>query len=236
MSVKQELEELINRRKELENWLKPITTGLAEMYSERNSLGEKVEKLRNRTSNLAKELLEETKEKLSVINQSIADGEESKAEFEEKIAEVNNEISKRIDFTDLYIKEQSEAMTKSFLEYIKVNSESIGNEISKTFKVSAITYFKDDRYGGCHVPTGNIGIFEENKIESIISSTDFYFKGLIAKVERGEYDELVCSYTDWFKEYLKKFKATFLETLNNQFSSENFNLTIDNPNFTLELV
>lgn len=236
MSIKQELEALNSKRKRLELQLEPFTNGLTQLYSERDFLNEKANNLRNRTSNLAKELFQKTIKERSVINQQIASAEEAKKEIKEKISEIDSEISKRIDSTDFYIKEQAEAMTKAFLEYIKSNRESIGNEITKTFKVSEITYFKDDRYGGCHVPTGNVGIFEENKIESIISSTDFYFKDLIAKVERGEYDALICHYTDWFEEYLKKFKAAFLETLNNQFSSEDFNLTIDNPNFTLELV
>lgn len=236
MSVKQELEVLNSKRKTLELQLEPFINGLTQLYFERNSLTEKVNKLSNRTSPLANTLREGAIKELSVINKQITSAEEAKKEIKERIEEINKEISKRIDSTDFYIKEQSEVMTKAFLEYIESNRESIGSEITKIFKVSEITYFKDDRYGGCHVPTGNVGIFEENKIESIISSTDFYFKDLIAKVERGEYDELVCSYTDWFKEYLKKFKATFLETLNNHFSSEDFKLTINNPEFTLELV
>ncbi len=236
LSVKQKLEELLNERKVLNEKLEPISAELDKLYSEERSLTKKVKQLSERSSSVAKTLLAKAETELTEIKQKIHCAEEAETILTDQITEVESEISKRLDSTDLYIKEQSVAMTNAFIEYLKANAESIGYEITKTFKVLEITSYHDGRYSGCDVPTGKIGIYDIKNKNFIISSNDFYFTNQLYTIKCGAYDELDCIYTDWYNDYHKKFIATFLKTLKRTYTGDDFKLTIKNPKFTLELV
>lgn len=236
LSFKHKLEELLNERKVLNEKLEPISAELSKLYAEKNSLIVKAKQFCIHTSSLAKTLLEKTNKELFEINEKIHCCEEAEIILKDKIAKIESEISERVDSPDLYIKEQSEAMANVFIEYLKANAESIGSEIKKTFQVTEITSFQEDRYGGCSIPTGKIGIYDPIAGTFIINSNDFYFSNKLYTIERGSYDALNCIYTDWYKDYRKKFISTFLKTLKRTYTGDDFKLTIKNPKFTLELV
>lgn len=237
MSVHDELTTLKGAREDLEKKLAEICPILDNLYAKRNSLVQKAETLKTRTSSLAQTLLEKVQEELEKLNQEIVQAEKTQAEVKKEIEENQQSISLREDDTTLYIKEQSSIMVSKFLEYIENHLEAIGEEIKMTFYIQGVTSYKEDRYYGCHIPTGDIGIYNESKEFFIVKSNDFYFKDTLYTLTRGEYDALVCNETEWYKAYRNQFILLLLETLEKNYTyGEFFKLTIENSCFTLELV
>ena len=128
-------------------------------------------------------------------------------------------------------------MIFDFLEYIGNHMEELGLEIKKTFSVIEVPQFRDDRYNGCYIPTGNIGIYDESNKTFIASSKDFYFKKELYSLSRDTYDSLICTVTGWYEGYRDYFISYFLEALKESYTYGNyFKLTIESPYITLELV
>lgn len=237
MSVKNELTTLKRTREDLEKKMAEICSTLDNFYAKRNPLVQKVEALKTRTSSLAQTLLEKVQEELEKLNKEISQVEKEQAEVKKEIEENQQSISLREDDTTLYIKEQSSIMVSKFLEYIEEHLEALGEEIKMTFYIKEVPFYKEDRYYGCHVPTGDIGIYNESKDFFIVKSNDFYFEDTLYTLTRGEYDALVCNLTEWYKVYRNRFILILLEILEKNYTySEFFKLTIGTSCFTLELV
>lgn len=237
LSVKNELIALKGAREDLEKQLAEICSTLDKLYAQKVPLVQKAEILSTRTSSLAQTLLEKVQEELENVNQEIAQTESRQAEVKKEIAENQQNILQREDDVGLYINEQSSIMVSTFFEYMRSHLEELGVEIKKNFRIMEVTRYKDDRYNGCHVPTGDIGIYDESKETFIVSSNDFYFKNNLYTITRGQYDALVCNETEWYKAYRNQFISHLLETLEKSYTfGEFFKLTIEDSYFTLELV
>ena len=237
MSIKNELKTLKQKKKNLEKKLTEICSTLDNLYVKKSLLVQKVEKLSARTCSLAQILLEEAQEELKKFNQEVSEVEIVKAEVSKELHKVKEKILEREDGFSLYINEQSSIMISIFIEYIKDHLKDISAEIEKTYQIIEITHFKDDRYGGCDIPTGKIGIYDESNKSFIVTSRDFYFKHELYTFARGPYDELICHETDWYTNYCDNFISLLAETLQKRYCfDEFFKLTIKNSCFTLELV
>lgn len=238
MSIKQELIELKEAREDLREKLKNVTSTLTTLSNSQSLLQQKVESFKTRTSPLAKSLLEKTQKELDTLNQEVSSVKEQKKQLEKALAENQKNISEREDDTLLYIQEQSNMIVSSFLKYLRNHSEEIGLEIKKVYSFLPITRREWYRGDLCDVPTGNLGIYDDNTKSFIVSSTDFYFtQSLYTLLFNNEYECSECHFSKWFMKYHKRFVSVFLETLAERYDYEEcFKLTIDGNNFTLELV
>lgn len=237
MSVQNELTTLKRTREDFEKKLAEICSTLDNLYVKRAPLVQKAETLSTRTSSLAQTLLEKVQEELENVNQEIAQAEKRQTEVKKEIEEIQQNILQREDDAGLYINDQAPIMISTFLEYMRDHLEELGVEIKKTFRITEVAHFHNDRYCGCYVPTGNIGIYDESNESFIVISKDFYFTKNLCTFTRGEYDELRCHYTEWYKAYRNHFISRLFETLEKNYTyGEFFKLTIEDPYFTLELV
>lgn len=237
LSVQNELITLRQKKEDLEKRLAEICSTLDNLYVQKSPIVQKVENLSTRTSSLAQTLLEKAQEELEKINQEVVRAETSKTEVSKELNEINQKILERDNDFSLYIKEQSSVMISTFIEYIRTHLEDIGAEIEKTYRIVEVTQFRGDRYGGCDIPTGDIGIYDESNKSFIVISKDFYFKHTLYTIDRGFYNELICYKNDWYKNYRDNFISLLVETLQKNYCfDEVFKLTIENSYFTLELV
>jgi len=238
LSVKQELLDLKEVREELRKKLEDVTTTLISLTNSKLLLEQRVENLRTRFSPLAKSLLEKVQKDLDTLNQEVDTVEEQKTQLEQALAENQRNIVEREDNYSSYIKEQSYMMVSTFLQYVKEHALEIGLELNKAYSFIPVTSYEDDRYGGCHVPTGNFGIYDKSTKSFVVTSSDFYFNKKLYDFKRGTYEELVCIYSDWYKEYQYRFASVFSDTLAEHYNyGETFKLTFSsNQDFTLELV
>jgi len=238
LSVKQEILDLKEAQEELREKLDSVTSALTSLSNSKLPLKQKVEDLRTRFSPLAKSLLEKTQKDLDALNQEIGTLEEQKTQLEQALSENQKQIVEKEEDYSSYIQEQSNMMVSAFLEYLKEHAEEIGLELKRTFSFLAVTTYEDDRYGGCYVPTGNFSIYDQSTKSFIVSTKDFQFNKVLCNFSRGVLDELVCTYSDWYKQYQSSFVSVFFDTLAKQYNyEETFKLTIsNNHDFTLELV
>ena len=237
MSIKNELTTLRREREEMEGKLAEINLTLDKLYAKREPIAQKAESLRTRTSSLAETLLEKVQKKLKEVNKEIVRVEKKQVELKEEIEKNQQNILLREDDVGLYIEEQSSIMVCVFLEYIKDHLEYLGLEIEKTFRIMEVTSDRGDRTCECHVPTGNIGIYDESEETFIVTSKDFYFEKKLFTITEDGY-EMTCNKKEWYKAYHEQFVSHLLETLKKNYTyDEFFKLTIiKNSYFTLELV
>ena len=238
MSVKQELLDLKEAREGLRKQLEDVNSTLTSLCNSKLPLEQKVENLRIRFSPLAKSLLEKVQADLDALNKELSVAQEQKAQLEQSLVENQKNIAAREDDYSPYIREQCNTMISTFLEYLKEHAVEIGLQLQKTYNFLPVTSYKNDRYGGCYVPTGNFGIYDKSTKSFIVTSSDFYFSKALYDIKRGAYDELICMYSQWYKEYQYGFVLVFFDTLAKRYNyGETFKLTIDNDqDFTLELV
>lgn len=237
--VAEELTKLIREKEELRKNISDFTEVIKNLEKDRKEFEEKLKALKTKKSGLAKDIIKTVEIRLRDINYEIRGKEQVKAKWEVSLSEVENKISERKEDTTLYIQEQCERMFNSFMEHIRLNAEDIGYEIKKVFVISTISKKEEDRYGSFYIPTGNIGIYDDNKEEPpIVQSEGFYFKNNLYTLERDSYDAVTCTCTEWYNEYFKKFVSILLKTFEEKFDSCDFKLTINKPKktFTLELV
>jgi len=237
LSVQNELIALKEARDDLKKQLAEICSTLNNLYAKRAPLVQKAENLSTRTSSLEQTLLEKVQEELGNINQDIAQAKKRQAEIKKELETNQQNILLKEDRVSLYINAQSSTMVSTFFEYVRNHLEEFGGKIKKTFRIIEITHYEDDTYGGCYVPTGNFGIYDESNKSFIVSSKAFYFKKILCTFTRGEYEQPKCWRTEWYKAYRNLFVSHLLETLKKDYTCEKFfKLTIEDSCFTLELV
>lgn len=238
MSIRNNLTKLKHSKELLEKKSEEFRNTINNLYNEKTSLDEKSRILETKTSSLAKNLLEKVQKQLEELNQQIEQEEEKKSAVEKKLNEINQEIWGLTDDPSLYIKQQSSAMISAFLEYVVNNLEEIGSKFKTTYQIKEVEEFYNDRYGGCDVPTGSIGIYDETNQCFVIYSKDFYFDREIYSLTRDEYyDTLVCNKTDWYRTYRDNFISTLVKDLKKSYGlDQTLKLTIKGSCFTLELV
>ena len=238
--VAEELNKLKELREEELKYKFSLSELIADYEKEKAEYEEKLEILTTKTSELAAKITSQTKRKLNAIKEEISAKEYLKKQSEARLSELENKISEREDDTTLYIQEQCNRMVDEFMKYIKQNANEIGNQIKKTFIIRTVSKKVDDRYGPYYIPTGNIGISDKNEEQShIVKSEGFCFPNELYTTKRdGYYDNITCYNTEWYNEYFKKFASTLLKTLQENFDSCDFKLTINKSQktFTLELV
>lgn len=237
MSVKQELANLRATQKSLNLQIADISSTLEGLCAQRDSLWQRKESLEARTSSLAQTLLEKTQGEIDELNRKIFPLQNQKAELQITLEQNEKDIYERENDTSLYIQEQSKLIVSEFLEYLGKHLEDIGLEFQKNYCVMGVTEYENDRYGGCYSPTGHVGIYDKSAKTFVAQSKDFYFKNTLCTFGRGQYDELLCFSTDWYKEYRARFIPKVIEVLKENYSyGEFFSLTITDSEFTLELV
>lgn len=236
MSIKDELKTLESEREGLNEEERDTYSKLDKLYTQKVPIVQKAEILKTRTSSLAQKLLEIVQKELECINQEIVQVEKRKEEIRKELEENKKNIFLKEENPALYIEEQSSIMVFAFLEYIEKHLEEVGLEIQKTFHIAEITCDRGDRIDTCHVPTGNIGIYDENSKNFIVSSQEFYFRKKLFTITEESHG-MYCHKTEWYEDYHKKFVSFLLETLEKNYTyGELFKLTIEDSSFTLELV
>ena len=245
MSIKHELESLAQSHEDLQKALLANSSKLDELNKRRIVLTKKIELLESRSSSLAQKLLEELQAELEAILVEIKLLEEKKPELIATKKETSSKINNYKSNVAPYIEEQSLLMVSNFLNYLSENLENIAlscinSSIPNTLKVYRVAEVSDyltDRYGGCYVPTGAVGIYDENSETLITKSNDFYFSNELYDLNRGVYDNLLCIRTAWYLEYRYCFISRVLELLNEKYPfGDTFKLTIQKFGFTLQLL
>lgn len=214
-----------------------VSESIADLEKKKAGYEEKLKILITKTSELAAKITRQTERELNAIKEAISEKEERKKKYETRLSELEKKISEREDDTTLYIQEQCNRMVDEFMKYIKQNADGIGNQIKKTFIIRSVSKKVDDRYGPYYIPTGNVGISDESEEQSlIVKSEGFYFPNELYTTKRdGYYDNITCYTTKWYDEYFKKFAYILLKTLQVNFDSCDFELTINKSHKTLTL-
>lgn len=237
MSVKEELIQLKETKRDLEKKRKEIELTLKDLNSEKNTIIEKERELNTRGSSLAKELLKNVRDGLENVERQIANTNSEYESLKKEIEENQINISIREDDAKLYIYEQCTRMVADFNKYVEDHLEEIGMKIKKTF------YIVEEMRQNCRqglIPTGNIGIVdnrdcvEYNKKDYITISNEFYLKN---KLYYESWDGWHYEMTKWYESYREQFTLHLLEVLEKNCTwKEYFKLTIEDSCFTLELV
>lgn len=237
MSIEQELISLKEKREYLREKIAEFSSKLEELDAIKIPLEEKFEILKQKTSPLAEKITKEVNKKLEDVVGKIIIFSHEKNEFQKKLEEVEKNISSRENDPSLYIHEQAEIIISEFLNYVSEHSEEIGNEIKKTYSFKDVKELIQDRYSDYHTPTGEVGIYDGITKSFIIKSKNFYFKENLYTIKRDEYDEVICTSTKWYNDYLNEFISVLLKTLKEKYNySEIFELTIKPNSFTIELL
>lgn len=245
LSIKRELESLAQSHEDLQKALSVNSSKLDELNKKRIALSKKINLLESRSSSLARKLLAELQAELETILREIKLLEEKKAELIATKKETSSKINDYKSNIAPYIEEQSLLMVSDFLYYLSENLENIAlscinsstPNTLKVYRVAEVSAYLSDRYGGCYVPTGAVGIYDENSETLITKSSDFYFSNKLYDSNRGVYDNLLCIRTAWYLKYRDCFISRVLELLNEKYLfGDTFELTIQKSGFTLELL
>ena len=259
ISTVQELKEEIEREKDQQQKLKEeeinikkelmvISSDLKALNERDGVISDKVVKLRNLTSELAKNLLEETLKEHEILTKEMKCKKEEKNELEEKINSLNNLLKKleksifqKEKEPDCYINIQCSIMVSEFFEYMRKNLKEFGVKLEKNFIIKEKTkeYNSFKPYGGSTmVPTGNLGIYDVDAECFIVISRDFFFDcKLYECVGEDEIYTPICINSNWYCRYKKKFEDELLKTLQKEYNFYEFKLTMNKKKgFTLKLI
>lgn len=240
MTVKTEFERLKKQKADLEEERRLEQKVLEELLSEETALQRKEEELSQRKSPLAQTLQAQNQKKLEAVQEKIYLKSLGIAKVEQELQDTQAGIDARENDPALYIQEQVHLMVPQFLEWVAKNKEAIGYDIKRSFRVGGVTRQEVSRYGEYYYPIGNMGIFaDEQKTNEvpIICSNDFYFRRSCYNTEQVAYDSVIVKLTDWYTTYARDFTKALLEELETSYDlGEELKLTIESPNFTLELV
>lgn len=241
---KGELKTTEEKEASLKNELNECTSALRELQEQKSNIRKKLVVLRSRRSGLAKILFEEIKNEYKNIEQVISSKKNEKGEIQQALnsiqksmEELKKNIKQKEEEPDIYIDIQCSIMVNEFITYMKKNIKEFGREITKEFYIKDVTKtFRYVHYGSTEVPTGNIGIYDMSKETFIVISSDFYFDiELFKHLGPDWYNCPMCIDTTWYCEYQKKFKSELLKILKKEFNIDEFELTIKDEGFTLDL-
>ena len=239
MTVKKELEQLKEDKEDWEKDKRIMEKALFELLLQEANLQTKGEKLSSKKSSLAQTIQAKNQKELEEVKRQIAGKREFIAEVQGKLQRTQGEIDIRENDTTLYIQEQVHLMVPQFLEWVEKNKEAIGDDITRSFYIKGVVAWNNAYDVDCY--TGDVGIFEESKdpeeeFTCIVSSENFYFKQICSHVE-DNYMGRTVKKTDWYTQYLEDFTKALLEGLEASYDlGEELKLTIESPDFTLELV
>lgn len=239
MSIKQELNAAREKTKSLNGQISFYEGIMLDERERQSKIMAKLEILKTRKSDLAKTVTAKVEKELQDVNQKIEDTENTlalligaKRDLQSKISQMENDVG-------LYIEEQASLLCKTFLEFVKEYQEELGTDVKKTFQIKEITKSQDRMYGECEIPTGNIGVYDESKKCFVATTLDGepFFKEKLYNILCDCYDHAICKHTEWYKKYLLNFNVQFFAFLQKEYCFEDsFELTINSPYFTLELV
>lgn len=239
MSIKQELNTAREEVKTLSGQISFYEGMMLDERERQSKIMAKLEILKTRQSKLARAVTANVEKELQDVNQKIEDTENTLAHLIGAKRDLQSKISQMENDVGLYVEEQASLLSKAFLEFVKEHQEELGADIKKTFLVKEITEKRSDRLGDCEIPTGNIGIYDESKKCFVATTLDGepFFGEKLYDILCDCYDHAICKHTEWYKKYLLNFKVRFFAFLQQQYCFEDsFELTINNPYFTLELV
>lgn len=240
MTIKTELKQFKKDKEEWEKEKRIMEKALFELLLQETNLQTKGEKLSSKKSSLAQTLQAKNQKELEEVKRKIAGKRECIAEVQGKLQRTQGEIDARENDTTLYIQEQVHLMVPKFLEWVEKNKEAIGDDITRSFYIKGVVAWNNAYDVDCY--TGDVGIFEESKdpeekFTCIVSSADFYFNQTCNIVEDDQRCGRIVKKTDWYAQYLADFTKALLEDLELLYNlGEELQLTIESPNFTLELV
>ncbi len=233
---------LRSTRTDLEKKLTTTESTLNLLHVQKESLIQKTTTLNTRTSSLAQTILKKTKQELEAINKEIVQLSIRKQQLMEEIL-ANQLMMQKEDEENLDLKKQASTMISDFLKYMENHLEDFGTEIKKTFRIQEKVNFGHSsvKFRSDFFPSGNFFIYDLSKHFTITQSTNiFHFEHTLYTRTYKETGIITyCSYieTDWYKNYRKQFISIILETLEKNYSYNNFfKLTIEESSFTLELV
>lgn len=238
MTIEHKLLTLEQEREKLKKELTTICWNLEQLYSKKALLLEKIKDLKTRGSSLAKTLMEKVQMQLQTVMEEIDQEHKKEVETnralevrEKKIYEIKNNV------ISVFIELQTAEMAYKFFEYLGAHFEDIGYQIKVGYQIKPVTFFDKSTYFGCYIPTGDIGICEQNMKNFIVTSHDFKSKESLYTIDREEEGGLSCAYTDWFKKYINDFATYLLRTLKTQNPYEDtFKIIPESCSFTIELI
>lgn len=230
--VKQRIELLRKQKDDLEKNFEEQSTLIDDIENEIRKLSMFKKEYLKGTSPLAKKLSKSTTAQLKELKSK-------KKETLKKIEQISTEIlkvddmlkEKSFDYYD-YIVNQVEFITNQFIKYVAEHEEEIGRQIYKTYFVNNVKNFSE--VWNAYEPTIYFGICDASN-NYIALSRDFIMTQVLCTFKKtGE--GTICNEEEWFTNYKDLFISLLLESLEKNFKSENFELSIDSPSITLKLV
>lgn len=241
-----ELQKLKKQEKGLKNELERSFSILQDLQENRSYVLKKLEILSSLTSNTARFLLKENQKKSENIENKISVQKKEQIKIQEALNTIQRDIgnlkasiAQKEKEPDIYISLQCRIMVSKFFEYFPNHVKDFGMEFQKKFCIKEVTenFASFKIYGGStEVPTGKLGIYEVDTKEFVVTSDSFYFKcKLYDYVGNDSLNIPICINTNWYNKYSEKFTSELLKTLEKEYNSDEFELTIDKQNFTFKL-
>ena len=230
--VRQRIEVLRKKKDNLENTFEKQSALVDDIENEIRKLSMFLKEYLKGKSPLAKKLSESTTAQLKELKSK-------KKQTLKEIEQISTEILKiddmikdeSFDYYD-YIVNQVEVITNEFIKYVVEHEEEIGRQIYKTYFIKNVRNFNE--IWNAYEPTIYFGIFDGSN-NCVALSRDFIMtQSLCTFKKTGE--GTVVNEKEWFKVYKELFISLLLESLEKNFKSENFELSIDSPSITLKLV
>ena len=215
MSIKEEVENLREKQRQLEAEIKKEELKRNSEIRSKEKIEEKLNELKDKKSKLAKKIYEEYKWKIKKIEKKIE-------KFRNEYLPIKSKIDKLNSDKSFYINEQVSYLISELMSYVEKNEMKLGKNISTHF---SITPCRAVDYKNCYVLNGYFEI-KQNK-EIVVKTKDYYFE-----------NKTWWMLDDKGKKYITDFIKSFVESLKKDFYSENFKIVVVNEylgEFVIEL-
>lgn len=236
VDYKQKVAALEQECGKIENKLVEIESQLNELDLTIQELSEKETILSYKKSSYAMTLLGEVRAMISDLTKQIEALSSEKRDKEDELKKMKMDLHKKQTDPSEFIEEQIPKMITAFWEFVEANKHDLGMALESTYRIEEVTWFQDDHYSGCKVPTGKVGIIDKSTGKWIVKTDDYPFKQQTHKTYRVAWDELSCTYSEWFTNYVSQFVERLSVEIARKSENEVFEISAENGVITLTLV
>ena len=222
MSIKEEVENLREKQRQLEAEIKKEELKRNSEIRSKEKIEEKLNELKDKKSKLAKKIYEEYSRDNEEYKWKIKKIEKKIEKFRNEYLPIKSRIDKLNSDKSFYINEQVSYLISELMSYVEKNEMKLGKNISTHF---SITPCRAVDYKNCYVLNGYFEIKQDKEI--VVKTKDYYFE-----------NKTWWMLDDKGKKYITDFIKSFVESLKKDFYSENFKIVVVNEylgEFVIEL-
>ena len=234
MDYKERILTLVSECEKLSEEIKKINSDFDLLSKSRDKLKEREKALVNKTSPLAKELLQDVRFDIEGMEKQLEGYTTSMQEMQEELEKKRKQFNDMCNVHTEYIKEQVSKMVASLMSYIKENLRNIGMDISTSFEMKIKK--ADKRINGeiIQVPTGEIVLYHSKNNNVIAESDGYPLDNSLYTITYNNYGP-GCAYTEKFMRYIAEFGRQLCDEIENKVESDTFSVSFENGKITLEL-